>query len=70
MIPRLVTRDIERALNRQAALALIGPRQVGKTTRALEIGRSRNALDDRYPVSESVEGIGVRALAAELRARS
>ena len=29
-----------------------------------------HAGDDRHPVSESVEGIGVRALAAELRARS
>ena len=29
-----------------------------------------HAGDDRYPVSENVEGIGVRALAAELRARS
>ena len=29
-----------------------------------------HAGDDRYPVLDSVEGIGVRALAAELRARS
>ena len=29
-----------------------------------------HAGDDRYPVSDSVEGIGVRALAAELRARA
>ena len=59
MIPRLVTRDVESALNRQAAVALIGPRQVGKTTLALEIGRSRNALyldledrDDRNRLAE------------------
>lgn len=44
MIPRLVTSSVEDALNRQAAVALIGPRQVGKTTLALEIGRNRDAL--------------------------
>ena len=38
MIPRLVTISVEEALDRQAAVALIGPRQVGKTTLALEIG--------------------------------
>ena len=59
MIPRLITCDVESALNRQAAVALIGPRQVGKTTLALEIGRSRNALyldledrDDRNRLAE------------------
>ena len=44
MIPRIITSAVEDALDRQAAVALIGPRQVGKTTLALEIGRSRNAL--------------------------
>ena len=59
MIPRIITSDIERALNRQAAVALIGPRQVGKTTLALEIARSRDALyldledrDDRNRLAE------------------
>ena len=59
MIPRIVTSDIERALRRQAAVALIGPRQVGKTTLALEIARSRDALyldledrDDRNRLAE------------------
>ena len=59
MIPRTVTPHVESALNRQAAVALIGPRQVGKTTLALEIGRSRDALyldledrDDRSRLSE------------------
>ena len=59
MIPRIVTSDIERALSRQAAVALIGPRQVGKTTLALEIARSRDALyldledrDDRNRLAE------------------
>ena len=44
MIPRIITNDVESALQRQAAVALIGPRQVGKTTLALEIGRARDAL--------------------------
>ena len=59
MIPRIITPDVERALNRQAAVALIGPRQVGKTTLALEIARSRDALyldledrDDRNRLAE------------------
>ena len=59
MIPRLIMRDIEDALKRQSAVALIGPRQVGKTTLALEIGRPRNALyldledrDDRSRLAE------------------
>ena len=61
MIPRLITQDVESALNRQAAVALTGPRQVGKTTLALEIGRSRDALyldledrDDRNRLAEPV----------------
>ncbi len=59
MIPRLATRDIESALRRQAAAALIGPRQVGKTTLALEIGQRCDALyldledrDDRARLAE------------------
>lgn len=44
MLPRLVTSQVEGALRRQAAVALIGPRQVGKTTLALEIGNFRDAL--------------------------
>ena len=59
MIPRIITSDIERALSRQAAVTLIGPRQVGKTTLALEIARSRDALyldledrDDRNRLAE------------------
>ena len=59
MIPRIITSSVERALNRQAAVALIGPRQVGKTTLALEIARSRDALyldledrDDRNRLAE------------------
>ena len=44
MIPRLIQPRIDEALRRQAAVALLGPRQVGKTTLALEIGRTRDAL--------------------------
>jgi predicted AAA+ superfamily ATPase len=61
MIPRLIALSVEEALNRQAAVALIGPRQVGKTTLALEIGQNRNALyldledrDDRERLANPV----------------
>jgi len=37
-------RAVVEALNRQAAVALVGPRQVGKTTLALEIARKKDAL--------------------------
>ena len=37
-------RAVVEALNRQAAVALVGPRQVGKTTLALEIAGKRDAL--------------------------
>ena len=59
MIPWIITRDVESALNRQAAVAPIGPQPVGKTTLALEIRRSRDALhldledrDDRSRLAE------------------
>ena len=35
---------VAEALDREAAVALIGPRQVGKTTLALEIGKGRPSL--------------------------
>ncbi|MCP5115211.1 MAG: ATP-binding protein [bacterium] len=44
MIPRRAHQTIELALGRQASVAVIGPRQVGKTTLALEIGQRRRAL--------------------------
>jgi predicted AAA+ superfamily ATPase len=44
MIPRRLTQDIEEALQRQAVVAILGPRQVGKTTLALQIGDRRNAV--------------------------
>nr|VFJ70442.1 MAG: hypothetical protein BECKFW1821C_GA0114237_102311 [Candidatus Kentron sp. FW] len=68
MIPRQITPYVEKALSRQAAVALMGPRQVGKTTLALAIGENHKALyldledrDDRNRLSnpalflESVE---------------
>ena len=61
MIPRLITPDVEKALKRQAAVTLIGPRQVGKTTLALEIGKTHDALyldledrDDRNRLTNPV----------------
>jgi len=44
IIDRLVQQDIEEDLRRQAAVAIIGPRQVGKTTLALEIADKTEAL--------------------------
>ena len=44
MLARRAHATIEQALGRQAAVAVIGPRQVGKTTLALQIGRTRQAL--------------------------
>jgi predicted AAA+ superfamily ATPase len=41
MIPRWDTRKIEQALKAQAAVAIIGPRQAGKTTLARSIADSR-----------------------------
>lgn len=44
MIQRHVLNYIKEALDRQAAVALIGPRQVGKTTLALEIKKQKDAI--------------------------
>ena len=44
MIPRRAVREIERGLRRQAAVALLGVRQVGKTTLALDIADRAGAL--------------------------
>jgi hypothetical protein len=44
MLPRSMTSTIEAALARQAAVALMGPRQVGKTTLALEIAKTRPSI--------------------------
>lgn len=59
MVPRFARNELDQALSRQAAVALIGPRQVGKTTLAHEIeaGRPSVYLDlenssDRAKLSE------------------
>lgn len=44
MIERAIYQKVLRALDRQAAAVLIGPRQVGKTTLALDIATSREAV--------------------------
>lgn len=44
MIKRRITHSVEQALERQAAVALIGPRQVGKTTLALEIAKKHSSI--------------------------
>ncbi|MES2206348.1 MAG: ATP-binding protein [Pseudomonadota bacterium] len=61
MIPRYIYPFVEDALRLQAAVALIGPRQVGKTTLALQIGEQRNAIyldledrDDRAKLENPV----------------
>lgn len=60
MIERRIKRQVTEALDRQAAVALIGPRQVGKTTLAQEIGEDRGALyldledsEDREKLSDA-----------------
>lgn len=44
MLPRRAEKTVLDALGRQAAVALLGPRQVGKTTLALHIAETTNAL--------------------------
>ena len=44
MIERKVRQDVEKALNRQPAVAIIGTRQVGKTTLALDIAEDRDSV--------------------------
>ncbi|MFO1190655.1 MAG: AAA family ATPase [Rhodoferax sp.] len=44
MFPRKTEKTVREALARQAAVALLGPRQVGKTTLAQRIGASLGAL--------------------------
>ncbi|MCA9840529.1 MAG: ATP-binding protein [Cyanobacteria bacterium HKST-UBA03] len=44
MINRRIQKQLEVALARQSAVAVIGPRQVGKTTVALEIANNRDSI--------------------------
>lgn len=50
MIARRAHKTVVEALERQAAVAIIGPRQVGTTTLAHEVAEGRNSL---YPDLES-----------------
>ncbi|KAB2961828.1 MAG: ATP-binding protein [Thermoanaerobaculia bacterium] len=59
MIRRRLTRELEVALAESAAVALLGPRQVGKTTLALEVSR------DRPSVHLDLESEGDRAKLGE-----
>jgi predicted AAA+ superfamily ATPase len=59
MISRRALRTVQEALNRQAAVALLGPRQVGKTTLAHAVAEETGALyldlearEDRGKLSE------------------
>lgn len=44
MCQRQTSKTVLNALNRQAAVVLLGPRQVGKTTLALEIAEQRPSV--------------------------
>ena len=44
MIARRIEAELAERLNETPAVALLGPRQVGKTTLALEIGETRPSL--------------------------
>ena len=44
MITRRALADVRSALRRQAAVALLGPRQAGKTTLALQLARERESV--------------------------
>ena len=59
MVPRMLRRTVLDALQRQAAVAIIGPRQSGKTTLARQIGNERRVIyldledrDDRNRLDE------------------
>ncbi len=61
MIPRRVQNSVQKALGRQAAVALMGPRQVGKTTLAFCIAEEMDSLyidledmRDREKISDPV----------------
>ncbi len=44
MIKRIIRQDIEKALKRQPAVAIIGARQVGKTTLSLDIAKEQASI--------------------------
>ena len=55
MIKRQILKNLAEALNQFPAVCLLGPRQVGKTTLALEIGKTRDSiyLDLESPVDRA-----------------
>jgi len=53
MIPRSALASVQSALSRFPVVALLGPRQVGKTTLALELARSSGAMEATYLDLES-----------------
>jgi len=58
ILPRLARTRIEKALQSQPAVVLLGPRQVGKTTLALEIAAGRDAVHldlERYQDRQILE---------------
>ena len=61
MIDRVIIKKVHKALSRQAAVALIGPRQVGKTTLAIQVAETMpsiyldlEALEDREKLRDPV----------------
>ncbi len=62
MIPRRAFEPVKRALARQAAVALIGPRQVGKTTLAFEISETIPSLYLDLESREDREKLSAAAL--------
>ena len=44
MLERWIAEKLEKAIKRIPAVALLGPRQVGKTTLAREIAKKRNSI--------------------------
>jgi len=62
MIPRRALQPVKRALARQAAVALIGPRQVGKTTLAFEIAETTPSLYLDLEAREDREKLSSAAL--------
>jgi predicted AAA+ superfamily ATPase len=62
MIPRRSLEAVKHALARQPAVALIGPRQVGKTTLAFEIAQTRPSLYLDLEAREDREKLSSAAL--------
>ncbi len=44
MLQRILQKELERSLTYNSAVAILGPRQVGKTTIALEIAKNKNSV--------------------------